>query len=724
MSVLPHTLLILVHLHLLGYPLKDSSTYDERLFDPTRTGIRERTKALEDISYFLVGKVEGGKGRARSILPTYPCLQPADTTAFRISLAKYLEALRHSSLYPSHGEDRRKGKDDTKKSADTPQRHAWWQDVVVRKSLLEECSGERFERLLLALSIHALFVNTTGPSVPGSLSEAEASRRIEALQTLPQGYACLLELSQSARRGWERSASRLVQQQRDLSVLRERLLDPATTLSLKFDSLSTGRLVALRDSRLHDLLRTTWKNEGGRRALYFFIDLAGLQASPALGDASRPFQTPDVAQDKADVQCTPPTPVPTLPLPIAAAHHPAKLSALNASLFAPPTKTLSTNVAGREANARPSQNPTKDRLAERLASIERTHAALLDAAHRTDNVRLHLEPRSRRARPAPTPSAPVTRSSLDFGIWEGPSRTPIDFKAPSEAPSSSTVGPPADAVVEERIARIRATLLPSYPGPEAHSLKDLDLDATANTPVSTLPVSTSRLPQRSEKDHWRPQGPRDGSGYDIEANRYQPAKADGVAPNVHRPKISDKMDKPRTVDMAAGARKVSRKVSRRASAARARRTTLLSRHEYNTHDDEVDKILDALEDGSPTFADSAQTPKARVGTAGNLLSTVKKTNPRPSFDIEQRERAIDVPLPKLRLSTLDTHDLHAEIFPERHDLHGPVNNEDGDQDEENEEYYEGNSATLRDILLSATEANGGQYALLGEDDIGDDTFEW
>ena len=67
MSVLPHTLLILVHLHLLDYPLHVSSSYDERLFDPTRSSLRERTKAMEDIAYFLVGKLEGSKGRAKSV---------------------------------------------------------------------------------------------------------------------------------------------------------------------------------------------------------------------------------------------------------------------------------------------------------------------------------------------------------------------------------------------------------------------------------------------------------------------------------------------------------------------------------------------------------------------------------------------------------------------------------------------------------------------------------
>jgi hypothetical protein len=32
----------------------------------------------------------------------------------------------------------------------------WWKDVPVRKSLFEECAGPRFERLILALSIHVL----------------------------------------------------------------------------------------------------------------------------------------------------------------------------------------------------------------------------------------------------------------------------------------------------------------------------------------------------------------------------------------------------------------------------------------------------------------------------------------------------------------------------------------------------------------------------------------
>lgn len=140
--------------------------------------------------------------------------------------------------------------------------------------------------------------------------------------------------------------------------------------------------------------------------------------------------------------------------------------------------------------------------------------------------------------------------------------------------------------------------------------------------------------------------------------------------------------------------------------------------------------MDAVEDGSPTFepADSTQTPKANLGTAGSLLSTAKKTLPRPSFDIDKHERAIDVPLPKLRLSSLDTHDLHAEISPKGHEALESLSDADqnSESDADEQEFYEGHSITLRDILLKATDVDGPQCDLLGEqeDDLGDDAYEW
>ena len=70
---LPDCLLIILHLHLLGYPLRDAAGYDERLFDAARRGMRERSKALEDIAFFLVGRIEGGRERARAVSAVVAC---------------------------------------------------------------------------------------------------------------------------------------------------------------------------------------------------------------------------------------------------------------------------------------------------------------------------------------------------------------------------------------------------------------------------------------------------------------------------------------------------------------------------------------------------------------------------------------------------------------------------------------------------------------------------
>lgn len=79
----------------------------------------------------------------------YPCLQPSETVAFRTSLSKYLETLRHQSLYPSLKTTlgASGGKAKAKESINDAESLAtawWWRDVVVRKSLLEECSGEKY----------------------------------------------------------------------------------------------------------------------------------------------------------------------------------------------------------------------------------------------------------------------------------------------------------------------------------------------------------------------------------------------------------------------------------------------------------------------------------------------------------------------------------------------------------------------------------------------------
>lgn len=55
---LPPSLLILVHLHILEYAHANNVEYDHNIFNPRTRGLRERAKTMEDICYFLVGKIE------------------------------------------------------------------------------------------------------------------------------------------------------------------------------------------------------------------------------------------------------------------------------------------------------------------------------------------------------------------------------------------------------------------------------------------------------------------------------------------------------------------------------------------------------------------------------------------------------------------------------------------------------------------------------------------
>ena len=124
-----------------------------------------------------------------------------------------------------------------------------------------------------------------------------------------------------------------------------------------------------------------------------------------------------------------------------------------------------------------------------------------------------------------------------------------------------------------------------------------------------------------------------------------------------------------------------------------------------------------------------RTPAKAQITRGVLLSSVKKSGPRQSFDIEKYER-VNVPrLPSLHLETAP------EMDEEHHDHNGPLqsyaddaDNVHGTESDENEEgndiIYEGNSMTLADILLQAGREGSNSVQLLGEGELEDDSSDW
>ena len=105
------------------------------------------------------------------------------------------------------------------------------------------------------------------------------------------------------------------------------------------------------------------------------------------------------------------------------------------------------------------------------------------------------------------------------------------------------------------------------------------------------------------------------------------------------------------------------------------------------------------------------------------LSSLKKSAARPSFDIERHERA-GAKLPALRLSEAPQWDDPDQQDTEWTDEEpGPATGKQLEDVAEDEEFYEGHSVTLKDILLGAR-GDVTQFDLLGADEPEDETFEW
>ncbi|KAI0630760.1 hypothetical protein C8Q77DRAFT_1135077 [Trametes polyzona] len=741
---LPNGLLIILHLHLLDFPLQDATGYDERLFDPAR-GMRERNKAMEDICYFLVGKIEREKERAKAILPTYPCLQPSDTTAFRIALAKYVEAIRNAIVHTTHAGEKpseQKGKQPAS-SLHAPNEPAawWWRDVVVRKSILDECCGERFERLILALSSHAVLKNTnSGEALAPSTLQPLSAQEHAIRSTLPKVYMERLIAAQSERLEWERSAALLVQRQADLAVIRARLADPRHASSSKYDTLETARLLALRDSRHQDLLRGAWGGDDGRRALQLITSLAGLLDPAATSENASGTSVPGRETDLSSSHAGPDFRAPVAaeappPLPIAAARHPSHLLALNAPLF--PEQNASTSSSSDAPEGAGSSSELPHAITERLAAVDRVQRSLQEALTAAQGIHAQLQRRLQKAKERKAAAGAVAQPKgrkldLDSSLWSPRAGSGVTFKTPEEAasllPQLNLESLANENAVEERIAHIRTAVLPPFsaePEPEPESEPELP----TTKPASRLPQPSSRVHPAGTGAGTKPQ-PRIAS---------QSTKLPPLSKPATRVRVADGSSK--AVGKAAKderARAISRRLSRRASAARTRRSTMFGRGE----DAEILRIVASVQDRSDSedneddaeeqTTSQPRTPASRkphYGTRGTLLSSVKKTGPRQSYDIDVHERAAHVPrLPSLRLRDapeLDEEDPGVDYAAGREHEGSKEEEEAGYAEDDGEDMcYEGNSMTLADILLQAGQQGHTSMQLLGEEELEDEMSDW
>ncbi|KAK7031836.1 hypothetical protein R3P38DRAFT_2925834 [Favolaschia claudopus] len=435
---LPIPLILLIHLHLLQYPQANKPEYDHNLFDPRVRGLRDRTKTMEDLCYFLVGRIEGSKDRARKTIPTYPCSKPSDSTSFRASLAKFAENLRHSALsltVSSNQQTRTTSSKTASPSADGKNLKWWWKDVVVRKSLLEECSGEKFERLVLALTIHAL---SKGSSV--DLQEATS-----LLRNQPRIYTSRLTLFHTEHNLWARTASLLARRQYDVRTLRANIQNDMS--SNKYSTLSVDRLVALANSKRYELLASPWSAP----ALDLLADMLGLTVT---NESSSALSVTSTSNSEAHN-----LPTQTQPLPIAAAHHPATLRQLSKRLFADEASeesaVLSAAVSSRPFHA----------LAERTEAEERMLQALTHALARTRKTTDELQARLAKAK---SMSKIPPLGTVDLNLWQAGDPININFEPTLHEDRFSrlgfaTPGSHSTPTVEARIDEIRRSLVPQYP---------------------------------------------------------------------------------------------------------------------------------------------------------------------------------------------------------------------------------------------------------------------
>ncbi|KAG6910057.1 hypothetical protein DXG01_013503 [Tephrocybe rancida] len=715
---LPIPLILLVHLHILEYPHANKPEYDHNVFEPRVRGLKERTKLLEDITYFLVGRLEGG---AKSILATYPCVAPSDTLAFRTSLSKYIETLRHNSVYPTSkgaiSGPKPKGKEQVRVAA------WWWKDVVVRKSLLEECAGERFERLLLSVSTHVLLKGSAAISARIDLDNLNT-----ILRSQPTAYAELLRKCKAGRHAWAQSALILLQREADLHVLRptlttvqERLNRQGGQIVSKYSKIPTDRFLLVVSSKRSDLLRVSWPGPDGTLALDFLTKAAGIERPAICAELLSESASASPSLPATQPQQKPTAPAPVQPLPIAAAHHPAYLKKIRKPVFSSgrpqPTKPGLSQAAANEL--KPSRR-TAMALSERYEAEARTQRALVETLGKIKRVGRDLAERAqvlerKRLAKASGKSVPPPRKHevLGLDLWEPEVLVPVDFETkptPELLASFLLNTDESEGGLEARIDEIRDTLLPAYPPlPDLNAprLPHPDPEPKAGSSriprmgmaASSVQAQTSTLVRGGEK-----KGTRKGkAAAQKQKQKPKPRKSIRVSlaaqaqrrPSLFAPPPASEPEDDNIHQMIHGVQDVST---------------------------ELDGAPDVLYPMSPITKTPGTVKVNRIFTGSRGGSTLRRP-PKQSFPGVFMEPA--VPLPSLVAAS--------ESFE---GMGGWMSDDDADEDlglgleaggdGEGEGYQgDGSSMTLKDILLSADTTD---FALMGEgeevDEIGDESFNW
>ncbi|KAI9464815.1 hypothetical protein F5148DRAFT_1150114 [Russula earlei] len=661
MLSLPLPLLLLIHIHLLGYPHADEPEYDEHVFNVKTRGLRDRTKTMEDLCYFLVGKIEH-KPRLQS---------PSDSVAFRTVFAKYLEGLRNHVVRPETLSKFQSASSKGKKSpaSGTTPDPWWWKDVVVRRSLLDECTGNRFERMIIALSTHALFANT---SESLNVIASDASTALSLLPTLPRAHVSLEARIRCARGAWERSAALLQQRQADLKQPESMATaGRGAGSNVMLAALSLGELVSLCESKRELLPPEGWQGEVGR--------LKWPQTHSERIDDSISSSEKISTGMKQNEDLLP-------PLPTAAAHHPQHMELFSSSVMQ--TSSVTTD-------RRPSQTSDCDQtrdsttrrvhvlITERLAAEEQTAIAFEEALNRMHTMREGLQ------------------AQLEF---IPPADDDASARAQSRNPSDASIPPaPSKVVTAETLTREQATR-PLASNPAARTRKA----TTVHSAIFPLP--------KTSRPRNQPSRPRTaavstgGSTQPIRPLKLGNAKhgLNGSARPAEPPPTSFV---PKSSGAESSEAVAQKPCGDHQSSCEARLITTTTQER---------KAMIIKFDEDEAFLPSELKPNIKPPAPPKYDFIEDNSAFLPSF-LKRDMVQMDPVRPRARLASASLGSSR-ESTPER----GISTRYMSDGKGEDDWSYEGRSMTLRDILVRAGDATFAHFDILHEEDVNvaDETLGW
>ncbi|KAJ3343756.1 hypothetical protein HDU93_006668 [Gonapodya sp. JEL0774] len=169
--------LLLSNLLLLGFDPHAHSTLHPGLVLDAEMFSRNQgnSRAFEVVAAWLWERCEGEEVR-KLLRPAYPCVSPASSREFRNLIFGWFSRLKREGKLSGPGTGAGGGSVFEKEG----NAGGAFGEIVVRRSFLDECRGDRFERLMLAVSEHVVEQAATceiSPDALGGIPDVRALKR-------------------------------------------------------------------------------------------------------------------------------------------------------------------------------------------------------------------------------------------------------------------------------------------------------------------------------------------------------------------------------------------------------------------------------------------------------------------------------------------------------------------------------------------------------------------